>query len=237
MVSQLHRLHPEWTYHGKPWLPWVCVDTHDPVVADDVYKVASESGCPITHAGLEYNMSTFLRIAVRRPCDFTWLFQVLLKRHFLASFGSVAAFGRTPDFPDGIVVSVRFEHVDELLMYRPWCVEDTPVEEGTPTQMPLPTIIVDSQHNIVLKGHGQLSLFRGWGLSVFPIVAVNYLHPSIVVRSVGLNETNKESVISAAISGHPLPAMTAEHMVRTTSGALEPLEVIAQQIDKLFACD
>ena len=71
MVTRLKRLHPSWQLHGQQWLSWIWIDTGSAEVAKDVYRAALDCGCPVRHAASGYDKPSIVRLAVRRPYDFS----------------------------------------------------------------------------------------------------------------------------------------------------------------------
>lgn len=99
MVSRLQRLHPTWQFLGQPWLSWIWIDTNSPQTALDVYRTALSCGCPIRHAANGYDKPSVVRLAVRRPYDFSAPRRETSEIHGLKrSFERPRALGH-PDFP------------------------------------------------------------------------------------------------------------------------------------------
>lgn len=237
IVSRLQNVHPEWTFHGMPWLSWVWVDTHDPAVAEDVYRVALECGCPVRHAKSGYDRPSVVRLAVRRPYDFSVLYQALLSRK-CKKLDAMSHFGSLVDVHPSVVEGVKLIHIDDLKAHEQTSAD---LSEGLVKyaknlpQIVLPAIIVESKYNIVIDGHHRLSLFRSAGMSIVPVVVVNYAHEDILVNPPNSPvQTSKEGVVSTAVSGKFLPPKSTRHMVRTRSGALMPIAVLAPQIAELM---
>ena len=115
MITRLKRLHPSWQFFGKPWLSWIWIDTGNPEVAKDVYRTALDCGCPIRHAASGYDKPSVVRLAVRRPFDFSVLYQALLRResNSQATF-SQTTFGTSADVNPEVIAGVRLVHIDDL---------------------------------------------------------------------------------------------------------------------------
>ena len=78
-------------------------------------------------------------------------------------------------------------------------------------------------------------VFTVRGMSIVPVVVVNYAHEDILVNPPNSPvQTSKEGVVSTAVSGKFLPPKSTRHMVRTRSGALMPIAVLAPQIAELM---
>ncbi|OMJ08734.1 hypothetical protein AYI70_g11348, partial [Smittium culicis] len=78
-VDALKSRFPQWTFHGEPFLSWIWIDTHDASVADTACQVARSHGVPIRSGKPGYMMPTFIRIAVRSPDTFKFLFNAFDK--------------------------------------------------------------------------------------------------------------------------------------------------------------
>jgi len=237
MVSRLQRLHPQWEIHGKPWLSWLWIDTKDPAVADSVYQAALECGCPVRHAKSGYGLPTFIRVAVRRPYDFSVLYQALLQQA-AARHSTTISFGTYADVHPSVVEGVRLVHIDDLLPHEQVLTDRASKLQDYVRDLPkkiLPAIIVDSRYQVVIDGHHRLELFRSAGMTIVPAVSVNYEHEDILVNPPGDERKgiSKESVIGSAVKGKLLTPKSTQHMVRSRGGALLPIIVLAPQIAEL----
>jgi len=241
IITRLQRLYPSWRFLGREWLSWVWIDTGDPAVAQDIYKTALACGCPVRHAASGYDMPSVIRIAVRRPHDFSVLYQALLQREGERSPKMAAplrtTFGTYADVHPSVVEGVRLVHIDDLKPHEK-VLEDRAgkLEEyvGDLEKVILPAIIVDSQFQVVIDGHHRLALFRKAGMQIVPVVSVNYEHQDILVNPPGAQkELQKETVISSATRGQLLSPKSTQHMVRCRGGALLPIIVLAPQIAEL----
>eukprot|EP00435_Cladocopium_sp_Y103_P042440 s69_g11.t1 len=223
MVTRLKRLHPSWQFHGKPWLSWIWIDTGSPDVAKDVYRAALNCGCPIRHAASGYDKPTVVRLAVRRPYDFSVLYQALLRRESNSTAFSQTTFGTSADVNPDVISGVRLVHIDDL----------HPHEE----------VLTDradklKNYDVVIDGHHRLELFKAAGLTIVPAVSVHYEHPDILVNPPGLRpEVCKEQVIGTAVKGKTMEPKTTQHMVRSRGGALLPIIVLAPQIAEVVSED
>jgi histidinol-phosphate/aromatic aminotransferase/cobyric acid decarboxylase-like protein len=68
---------PGWTVHGKPFLSWLWVDTHDVAQCERACAAAKAAGVPMRSGKPGYEMPTFVRIAVRCPQSQDALFAAL----------------------------------------------------------------------------------------------------------------------------------------------------------------
>merc|ERR1719272_557346 len=102
MINKLKRLKPSWKFLGQPFTSWVWIDTGDAATAEAIYQASLACGCPVRHAAAGYNLPTFIRIAVRRPYDFSVLYQALLQRECATRSGSIA-FGTYADVAPSVV--------------------------------------------------------------------------------------------------------------------------------------
>lgn len=242
MVTRLQKLHPDWKFHGKPYLSWVWIDTGCEETAESVYQTALECGCPVRTAKQGYDRPTVVRMAVRRPYDFSVLYQALLHRKCEALSSEKAPFGTYADVSPSVIEGVKLVHIDDLkpheevLKDRAHKLQD--YMEDLPVKI-LPAIIVDSQYQVVIDGHHRLELFRSLGMKIVPVVSVNYDHEDILVNPPGkeVKGITKESVISTASRGQTLPPKSTQHMVRSRGGALLPIIVLAPQIAELCQVD
>lgn len=237
MVSRFRRLHPEWTFGGEPWMPFIWVDVKDPQVAEQIYQATFDSGCPIRYAKHGYNLPTHLRFAVRRPYDFSVLHQALLlvetqKRRKTVTFGTYA------DVHPSVVEGVRLVHIDDLYGHERVLHDRAGKLQDYIRDLPvkiLPAIIIDSQYQVVIDGHHRLELFRAAGMTIVPAVSVNYHHPDILVNPPGKERAGitKETVIRQAVRGELMDPKSTQHMVRSRGGALLPIIVLAPQIAEI----
>jgi len=238
MVTRLQRLHPSWKFLGHPWLSWVWIDTGDPGIADSVYQTALACGCPVRHASYGYSKPSMLRIAVRRPYDFSVLYQALLQRECHSMSKVQAPFGTSADVNPSVVEGVRLVHIDDLKPHEEVLTDRAGKLQEYVRDLPvkiLPAIIVDSQYQVVIDGHHRLEMFREAGMTIVPVVSVNYEHEDILVNPVGIRpEMSKEMVIGTALKGKTLAPKSTQHMVRSRGGALLPLIVLAPQIAELY---
>ncbi|CAE7311468.1 cobD [Symbiodinium sp. CCMP2592] len=234
MITRLQRLHPEWKFLGKPWLSWIWIDTGSSEVAQDVYKTALKCGCPIRHAASGYDRPTVVRLAVRRPYDFSVLHQALLRRACVSESFIRATFGTSADVNPAVIEGVRLVHIDDLKPHEEVLKDRATKLQEYVRDLPvkiLPAIIVDSQYDVVIDGHHRLELFKAAGMTIVPAVSVNYEHPDILVNPPGLRpDISKEQVINSAMKGHTLEPKTTQHLVRSRGGALLPIIVLAPQI-------
>jgi len=242
MVTRLKKLHPEWTFHGQPYLSWVWIDTGSEETAESVYQASLDCGCPVRTAKQGYDRPTVVRMAVRRPYDFSVLYQALLHRALGGLGADKAPFGTYADVKPQVIEGVKLVHIDDLLPHeevlkdRAHKLQD--YMEDLPVKI-LPAIIVDSQYQVVLDGHHRLELFRRLGMKIVPAVSVNYDHEDILVNPPGkdVKGITKETVISTAVRGQTLPPKSTQHMVRSRGGALLPIIVLAPQIAELCLPD
>jgi len=237
MVSRLQRLYPDWKFYGQPWLSWIWIDTGSPDVADRVYQTALRCGCPIRHARSGYGMPSFVRLAVRRPYDFSVLYQALLQQEYSHYAGETVSFGTYADVQPSVVEGVRLVHIDDLLPHEEVLTDRSQKLQEYVSDLStkvLPAIVVDSQFQVVIDGHHRLEVFRQAGMRIVPVVSVNYDHEDIIVNPPGIvNGVSKETVISSAFQGKLLSPKSTQHMVRSRGGAILPIIVLAPQIAEL----
>merc|ERR1712232_1239463 len=106
-LSRLQRLHPTWEFSGATWLPYIWINTGSSEVATGVYQTALECGCPVRHAAHGYDLPGNVRIAVRRPYDFSVLYQALLKYEYSRRrYSGQTAFGTFADVQPSVVDGV-----------------------------------------------------------------------------------------------------------------------------------
>eukprot|EP00931_Biecheleriopsis_adriatica_P005985 TRINITY_DN107456_c0_g1_i1.p1 TRINITY_DN107456_c0_g1~~TRINITY_DN107456_c0_g1_i1.p1 ORF type:complete len:569 (+),score=102.62 TRINITY_DN107456_c0_g1_i1:37-1743(+) len=238
MVSRLQRLHPSWKFLGQPWLSYVWIDTGSPEIAENVYRTALQCGCPIRNCALGYDKPSVVRIAVRRPYDFSVLYQALLQRECDSKSNVRAPFGTSADVNPSVVEGVRLVHIDDLKPHEEVLTDRASKLQEYVRDLPvkiLPAIIVDSQYQVVIDGHHRLELFRAAGMTIVPAVSVNYEHEDILVNPTGVRpDITKESVIGCAVKGTTLAPKSTQHMVRSRGGALLPIIVLAPQIAELW---
>ncbi|CAJ1366198.1 unnamed protein product [Effrenium voratum] len=234
MLTRLKRLHPTWEFHGKPWLSWIWIDTGSPAVAKEVYETALGCGCPVRHAASGYDKPSIVRLAVRRPYDFSVLYQALLRRESHRSDIAGTTFGTFADVNPAVVEGVRLVHIDDLHPHEEVLTDRAHKLQQYVRDLPvkiLPAIIVDSQYDVVIDGHHRLELFKAAGLTIVPAVSVNYEHPDILVNPPGVRpDIAKEKVINRALRGETMEPKTTQHLVRSRGGALLPIIVLAPQI-------
>jgi len=235
MVTRLKRLHPTWQFLGKPWLSWIWIDTGSTDDAKDVYRTALHCGCPIRHAASGYDKPSIVRLAVRRPYDFSVLYQALLRRQSnAASLGKQMTFGTSADVNPDVIEGVRLVHIDDLRPHEEVLTDRAEKLQEYVRDLPvkiLPAIIIDSQYDVVIDGHHRLELFKAAGLTIIPAVSVNYEHPDILVNPPGMRpDVCKEQVIGSAVRGQTMEPKTTQHLVRSRGGALLPIIVLAPQI-------
>lgn len=238
MIKKLERLKPSWKFLGQPWTSWVWIDTGDAETAEAVYKAALDSGCPVRHAAAGYNLPTFIRIAVRRPYDFSVLYQALLQQEQNYSDANQSAtFGTYADVQPSVIDGVKLVHIDDLKPHENVLHEREGKLQAYIADMPLvtlPAIIVDSQYNVVIDGHHRLELFRQAGMKIVPAVFVNYEHEDILVNPPDAPEqVSKDTVIFKALKGQLLPPKSTQHMVRSRGGTLMSIIVLAPQIAEI----
>eukprot|EP00438_Fugacium_kawagutii_P031049 Skav231918 [mRNA] locus=scaffold3547:17712:21490:+ [translate_table: standard] len=176
MVTRLKRLHPNWQFLGKPWLSWIWIDTGSPEEAKDVYRTALDCGCPIRHAASGYDKPSVVRLAVRRPYDFSVLYQALLRRESNSTALAQTTFGTSADVNPDVIAGVRLVHIDDL----------HPHEEVLTNRADKLKEYVRDLPDVVIDGHHRLELFKAAGLTIVPAVSVNYEHPDILVNPPGL---------------------------------------------------
>ncbi|CAM9751600.1 unnamed protein product [Ectocarpus sp. 6 AP-2014] len=70
--------HPDWEVHGKDFLSWLWINTHDEAVTADVVRLARAAGVPVRSGAPGYNLPTFFRIAVRKEAQRAALWKALL---------------------------------------------------------------------------------------------------------------------------------------------------------------
>jgi hypothetical protein len=213
------------------------IDTGDAAVAEDVYETSLRCGCPVRRASEGYEMPSFLRIAVRRPYDFSVLYQALLQRECYSNKQGRTLFGTYADVHPGVVEGVHLVHIDDVKPHEEVVhsraeklskyVEELPIKI-------LPAIILDSQFKVVIDGHHRLDSFRRAGMTIVPAVFVNYEHEDVLVHPPGAGKAvEKETVIFNALKGQLLPPKSTQHMVRSRGGTLLPIIVLAPQIAEL----
>jgi len=234
MVARLQRLHPTWKFLGKAWLSWIWIDTGCPEVAKDVYRTALNCGCPIRHAASGYDRPSVVRLAVRRPYDFSVLYQALLRRENNSAAMMQTTFGTSADVNPDVIDGVRLVHIDDLHPHEEVLTDRADKLKNYVRDLPvkiLPAIIIDSRYDVVIDGHHRLELFKAAGLTIVPAVSVNYEHPDILVNPPGLRpDVCKEMVIATAVKGKTMEPKTTQHLVRSGGGALLPIIVLAPQI-------
>eukprot|EP00928_Gymnodinium_smaydae_P089430 TRINITY_DN73399_c0_g1_i1.p1 TRINITY_DN73399_c0_g1~~TRINITY_DN73399_c0_g1_i1.p1 ORF type:complete len:630 (-),score=92.61 TRINITY_DN73399_c0_g1_i1:98-1924(-) len=240
MVTRLQRLYPSWKFLGQPWLSWVWIDTGDENLARSVYEVGLECGCPVRYGAFGYGRPTVVRIAVRRPYDFSVLYQALLQRECINRAGgdsSLTTFGTYADVHPSVIEGVSLVHVDDLKPHEQVITDRVKKLMAYTNTLPsviLPAIIVDSKYQVVIDGHHRLELFKQAGMQIVPAVMVNYVHGDILVNPPGHpSEMQKETVIASALKNELLPPKSTQHMVRSRGGALLPIVVLAPQIAEL----
>jgi len=237
MATRLQRVYPTWKIMGQDWLSFLWIDTGDASVAEEVYQTALDCGCPVRHAAGGYNLPTFLRLAVRRPSDFAPLHQALLRLELQKKEKGKVHFGTYADVDPGAVAGVELVHIDDLKPHELILgdragklqnyLEDLPVKH-------LPAIIVCSETHTVIDGHHRLQLFKSSGMSIVPAIMLNYAHEDILVNPPGsARPTTKEDVIRSAVKGEPMQPKSTQHMVRSRSGHIMPIIVLAPQIAEL----
>jgi len=237
MVQRIERLHPDWKIYGEPWLSWIWIDTGSVEVADSVYQAALDCGCPVRHAKSGYGLPTFVRLAVRRPYDFSVLYQALLQRACEHQSLSIS-FGTYADVQPSVVDGIKLVHIDDLLPHEEVLQDRAGKLQEYVKELPrkiLPAIIVDSQFQVVIDGHHRLELFRQAGMQIVPVVSLNYEHEDILVNPPGPGSqgVSKETVIGTATKGKLLAPKSTQHMVRSRGGALLPIIVLAPPIAEL----
>jgi len=238
MITKLKRLKPSWQFLGQPWTSWVWIDTGDAATAEAIYKASLACGCPVRHAEAGYNLPTFIRIAVRRPYDFSVLYQALLQQEQqVTDVNQQAMFGTYADVQPSVIEGVKLVHIDDLKPHENVIHEREGKLQAYIAEMPLvtlPAIIVDSQYQVVIDGHHRLELFRQAGMKIVPAVFVNYEHEDILVNPPDApNQVAKETVISKALKGQLLPPKSTQHMVRTRGGNLMSIISLAPQIAEI----
>jgi len=235
MVTKLKRLHPEWKFLGQPWTSWVWIDTGDEAVAKAVYQASLDCGCPVRHAAAGYDMPTIIRIAVRRPYDFSVLYQALLRQAY-ANINGRAPLGTYADVHPSVIEGVHLVHIDDLKPHEEVIKEREGRLQEYVKALPLltlPAIIVESAYQVVLDGHHRLELFRAAGMTIVPAVFVNYEHEDVLVSPDSSDALSKETVIRNAVRGKLLPPKSTQHMVRSRGGSLMPIIVLAPQIAEI----
>merc|ERR1712129_374269 len=188
--------------------------------------------------GAGYNLPTFIRIAVRRPYDFSVLYQALLQQEQqVTDVNQQAMFGTYADVQPSVIEGVKLVHIDDLKPHENVIHEREGKLKAYIAEMPLvtlPAIIVDSQYQVVIDGHHRLELFRQAGMKIVPAVFVNYEHEDILVNPPDApNQVAKETVISKALKGQLLPPKSTQHMVRTRGGNLMSIISLAPQIAEI----
>jgi len=238
MINKLKRLKPSWKFLGQPFTSWVWIDTGDAATAEAIYEASLACGCPVRHAAAGYNLPTFIRIAVRRPYDFSVLYQALLQQDLdYTDTNRRAVFGTYADVHPSVIEGVKLVHIDDLKRHE----HVMPEREGKLgayiADMPLvtlPAIIVDSQYQVVIDGHHRLEVFRQAGMKIVPAVFVNYEHEDILVNPPDApNQVAKDTVIFKALKGQLLPPKSTQHMVRTRGGTLMSIIALAPQIAEI----
>ena len=149
MVARLQRLHPTWKFLGKPWLSWIWIDTGCPEVAKDVYRTALNCGCPIRHAASGYDRPSVVRLAVRRPYDFSVLYQALLRRENNSAAMMQTTFGTSADVNPDVIDGVRLVHIDDLHPHEEVLTDRADKLKNYVRDLPvkiLPAIIIDSRY-------------------------------------------------------------------------------------------
>eukprot|EP00746_Dinoflagellata_sp_MGD_P123868 gnl/MRDRNA2_/MRDRNA2_58472_c0_seq2.p1 gnl/MRDRNA2_/MRDRNA2_58472_c0~~gnl/MRDRNA2_/MRDRNA2_58472_c0_seq2.p1 ORF type:complete len:507 (-),score=91.39 gnl/MRDRNA2_/MRDRNA2_58472_c0_seq2:250-1596(-) len=231
-VEQLQRLNPDWKFSGEPWLSWIWIDTGDEDVAERLYEACLEIGCPIRHAKQGYGIPTVIRVAVRRPSDFSVLYQAFV-RHKNKCQG-VVSFGTYADIDPAVVDRVDVVHIDDIKPHEFVLSDRADKLQSYIMDLPvkaLPAIILDSKFNVLIDGHHRLELFRALGLIVVPAVFIRYDHEDILVNPPGVSDSiTKEHVIRSAMRGEPMGPKSTQHVVRSRGGALMPIIVLAPHI-------
>lgn len=238
-LDQLQRLYPNWKFHGEPWLSWIWIDTGDENVAFRLYEACLEIGCPIRHAKAGYGLPTIIRIAVRRPTDFSILYQALVRlRH--GAEGRVS-FGTYADIHPSVIDRVDLVHIDDIKPHELVINERAEKLQSYIADLPvktLPSIILDSKFNVLIDGHHRLELFRALGLTVVPAVFITYDHEDVLVNPPGVGPgTTKEEVIGSALRGEVMAPKSTQHVVRSRGGTLMPIIVLAPQIAEVLASE
>jgi len=238
IVTRLQRLHPSWQFLGCPWTSWVWIDTGDPAAAQSAYETGLNCGCPIRLAASGYGLPNVIRVAVRRPYDFSVLYQALLQNEQANKRNwQTGPFGTYADVHPSVIEGVSLLHIDDLKPHEDVLTDRASKLEEYVQDLPLvilPAIIVDSQYQVVIDGHHRLELFRKSGMRIVPVVVVNYAHTDILVNPPDVvNGVDKETVISSAVKGKCLAPKSTQHMVRSRGGALLPIIVLAPQIAEL----
>mmetsp|Transcript_41888 Transcript_41888/g.90482 ORF Transcript_41888/g.90482 Transcript_41888/m.90482 type:complete len:627 (-) Transcript_41888:417-2297(-) len=236
MATRLQRLHPTWEIKGEPWLPFLWIDTKDEKVAKQIYLASLDCGCPIRWADYGYGKPSHLRLAVRRPYDFSVLYQAMLQLETQSRQRSIS-FGTYADVQPSVVEGVRLVHIDDLLPHEQVLTDRAGKLQDYIRDLPvkiLPAIIVDSKYQVVIDGHHRLELFRAAGMSIVPAVSVNYHHDDVLVNPPSKdNGITKETVIGSAVRGKLMTPKSTQHMVRSRGGALLPIIVLAPQIAEI----
>jgi len=239
IVKRLTRVYPSWKIYGQPWLPFIWIDTGSLEEAEAVYQTSLECGCPIRSGAHGYGKPSFIRIAVRRPYDFSVFYQALLQMQCKNTSSGNVIFGTYADVHPSVVESVRLVHIDDLLPHEEVLTDRAGKLADYVQELHmkiLPAILIDSEYKVVIDGHHRLALFRHLGMNIVPVVSLNYNHEDILVNPPWKEsrEVTKESVIATAVRGKTLPPKSTQHMVRTRGGAVLPIIVLAPQIAELL---
>jgi hypothetical protein len=231
-VEQLQRLNPDWKFIGEPWLSWIWIDTGDEALAEHLYHTCLEVGCPIRHAKQGYGIPTVIRIAVRRPSDFSVLYQAFVR--LKNSEQGRVSFGTYADINPSVIDRVDLVHIDDIKAHEFVISDRASKLQSYISDLPvktLPAIILDSKFNVLIDGHHRLELFRALGLTVVPAVFIRYDHEDVLVNPPGVGTgTTKDEVIGSALRGEPMAPKSTQHVVRSRGGALMPIIVLAPQI-------
>lgn len=65
MRKEIMAQHPDWEVHGKDFLSWLWIDTHNEELTRDIVRRTRAAGVPVRSGAPGYNLPTFFRAAVR----------------------------------------------------------------------------------------------------------------------------------------------------------------------------
>lgn len=226
-LSKLNNIFPKWTCYGEDFLSWIWIDTHSDNIAELAYKLAKYNGTPIRHGKMGYNMSSYIRIAVRKKKYFDDLIVALLP---LKELNSPTI--RTPvhiDIDNSIIVEFKWINLDLLKAHEEYINERhsklLEYVKSIDTAISLPAIIICSKTHTIIDGHHRYSVMKKLGIKKIPCILINYKSDKIIVNP--YKNISKETVLNSALNEKYLPPKSTAHMVIDKHNSFHPIQVIS----------
>lgn len=227
IYKQVKDVFPEFTIHGKHFLSWLWIDTHDAKLADLIVRESKHIGYPIRHGKQGYNLDTYVRVAVRDPNEMGDWFNML--RYIQLTYLPVVSTG---DIRNALVIENRNLPIHLIMKHEQHneahaeALYNYLVGYNATIQTIVVGAIPGTDKYLLVDGHHRMSAFSRIGYTQIPVTIIDYFNP--IVWTTANNSISKEEIVETALRGELMTSKATKHMIQMGAGHFAPIIILSE---------